>query len=96
MALHTQNMVVMELCDGGSLLSVLQADAGTGNSRKYGWCASSLFFSERARNSISSHTLQPISLVSPTCVGVNILLLVAFSPFVHLHSMSLPYKYNAL
>ena len=34
-----QNMVVMELCEGGSLLKVLQNDDGRRKSREFGWCA---------------------------------------------------------
>ena len=38
-ALRAQNLVVMELCEGDSLLSVLQAD--NERRREYGWRASS-------------------------------------------------------
>ena len=34
-----QNMVVMELCEGGSLLKVLQNDDGRRKPREFGWCA---------------------------------------------------------
>ena len=34
-----QNMVVMELCEGGSLLKVLQKDDGRRRPREFGWCA---------------------------------------------------------
>ena len=34
-----QNMVVMELCEGGSLLKVLQKDDGRRRLREFGWCA---------------------------------------------------------
>ena len=34
-----QNMVVMELCQGGSLLKVLQDDDGRRKPREFGWCA---------------------------------------------------------
>ena len=34
-----QNMVVMELCEGGSLLKVLQSDDGRRRPREFGWCA---------------------------------------------------------
>ena len=36
-----QNMVVMELCEGGSLLKVLQKDDGRRRPREFGWCAAS-------------------------------------------------------
>lgn len=38
-AVRAQNLVVMELCEGGSLLQVLQAD--NERRREYGWRASS-------------------------------------------------------
>ena len=34
-----QNMVVMELCEGGSLLKVLQNDDGRRRPRHFGWYA---------------------------------------------------------
>ena len=34
-----QNMVVMELCEGGSLLKVLEEDDGRMRPREFGWCA---------------------------------------------------------
>ena len=34
-----QNMVVMKLCQGGSLLQVLQNDDGRRKPREFGWCA---------------------------------------------------------
>ena len=36
-----QNMVVMELCEGGSLLKVLEKDDGRRRPREFGWCAAS-------------------------------------------------------